>query len=351
MYELVNGRKRIRWNNLTSTASAVIINKHEFEIVAIKISDGSPSNMIYVPAWNPFMSAPPFSDNEDLKLGSKLLKAVKQHEFNLGVNLGQMHQTVGLLSSTLSKLGLSILALKRGDFATAARCLGASPRPTRLKPRDISGRWLELMYGWIPLLSDSFEAAKAFEAISSGPRTKMFRVNVKRAAYVETSSSPLHYTCRGVSLRRRFLQYEMYEEMGFARQLGLADPLSVLWELTPYSFVVDWFIPVGTYLSNLNQIPNLKGRFLISDVETIKCSNAFKWVFVGDFGNGLYLSSTMKRYPTATSRWTTYSRYINLSPSQLYARPKFDFGAAFSIGRLKNAIALCHQRFSSKNYV
>jgi hypothetical protein len=31
--------------------------------------------------------------------------------------------------------------------------------------------------------------------------------------------------------------------------LGLLNPLSLAWELLPYSFVIDWFLPIGDYLA------------------------------------------------------------------------------------------------------
>lgn len=33
--------------------------------------------------------------------------------------------------------------------------------------------------------------------------------------------------------------------------LGLINPLEIIWELVPYSFVVDWFLPVGNWLSSM----------------------------------------------------------------------------------------------------
>lgn len=35
-------------------------------------------------------------------------------------------------------------------------------------------------------------------------------------------------------------------------KLGLANPAEVVWELVPFSFVLDWFLPVGDWLSTLD---------------------------------------------------------------------------------------------------
>ncbi len=35
-----------------------------------------------------------------------------------------------------------------------------------------------------------------------------------------------------------------------ANNLGLANPAIVVWELIPFSFVVDWFVTVGQFLEN-----------------------------------------------------------------------------------------------------
>jgi len=42
---------------------------------------------------------------------------------------------------------------------------------------------------------------------------------------------------------------DLYQTLG---QLGITNPLHALWDRVPWSFVVDWFIPVGNYLGNLD---------------------------------------------------------------------------------------------------
>lgn len=56
------------------------------------------------------------------------------------------------------------------------------------------------------------------------------------------------------------------EEAGTIPQLlGLTNPELVAWELVPYSFVADWFIPLGDWMAARALVQRLKGTFIISD--------------------------------------------------------------------------------------
>lgn len=202
---------------------------------------------------------------DEFRLQSKIVEKIKGHQFNLAVNIAQAHQLVNMVESTLLHFGRSIKYLKRGDFSSAARELGVGGKihQSRLNSRDVSGRWLELQYGWLPSLSDAFEAAKAYEAISQGRSARIVAVAGK-GAVIDRSASPSNYSSEGYHIISKRCIIELEEEVSLSRSLGLLDPLSVLWEITPYSFVADWFLPIGSYLENLSVIPSLKGRFLMT---------------------------------------------------------------------------------------
>jgi hypothetical protein len=348
-YETVGGRLREKWNNYTAFGVTTSVVRNNFELIVHypepPYGPNPPLTVNETVQWNPMPSlseAGGFSANQELRAFSKLLTKIKGHEFNLGVETGQLRQTTGLLTSNLGKLGRAALALRRGDFSTAARQLGSSPRSTRLKSRDVSGRWLELQYGWLPLLSSSYEAMKAYEAITSGPRTHVYRTSAVEERLYNLSTSA-NYSARTKVKVGRKLQYEMYEELTVSRQLGLEDPLSIVWELTPWSFVIDWFLPFGSYLSNLNQIPKLKGRWLTTDF--IKASNtkfSFKWEL--EKYQGVREIIKIPYVPNGTWNYTNMKRtYSNTPPSVPF--PKFNLGGINSLKRLGNAIALAHSRF------
>jgi hypothetical protein len=245
------------------------------------------------------------------------------------------------LVGNLSKLGRAALALRRGDFSNAARQLGTRPRGTRLKAKDVSGRWLELQYGWIPLLTSSFEAAKAFEEVSNGPRKSVFTASGTRSVSYEASQGPLTFTIPLKGRAGRRLQYEMSEEMSVQRQMGLLDPLSIAWELTPWSFVIDWFLPIGIYLSNLNQIPTLKGRFLVTDFYKFeRQAPACRWLGLPSPG----WTQTVGDVPHFIVLSTQRIRTASFGPPPV-PKPQFKIGGLNSSRRFWNAVSLAHQRF------
>ena len=347
--EVFNGFTRLKWNSFTCDAVVSSVGYPYFRKFHTWLPDGSTWFDETAVGWNtgtfnfdePQFYKPAYRPMSECL--DALLEKVKAHDFNLGVEIGQGRLTVKLLADNLRKLGRAALALKRGDFANAARQLGASPRGTRLKPSDISGRWLELQYGWLPLISSSYEAAKAFAAISEGPRKTTFRVSRSRDAVWDLSTAPSSYSLKFRGVVRTSIQYELYEEMSVARQLGLQDPLSVAWELTPWSFVVDWFIPFGTYLSNLNQIPKLKGRWMVTDslkVNRQKASCSWVGPLLTNLGRDL---AVIVRSPEFSWGMTKVRRVVAENPPGI-PFPQFRFGLNSS-RRFYNALSLAHQRF------
>jgi len=277
-----------------------------------------------------------FTSNDQLKLLSKLTEKVKGHDFNLAVNLAQGRQVVDMVTSNLAKIAKSVRALKHGDFATAARQLGARPRTSRLNTKDVSGRWLELQYGWLPLLGDTYEATRAYAALTAGPRSKMYKVTMVAARKdIVAVVGDFKYTTRN-KIRRQII-FEQYEKMSAPRSLGLTDPYSVAWEVIPYSFVVDWFVPIGTYLDVMNSIPELVGRFLTTTTTTRE-----GMFFRRDYSSDPNGRTTISQMPTRDAKQIDVLR----QPSTAINPPLPTFVQGLSGTRIWNAISLAHQAFS-----
>lgn len=82
------------------------------------------------------------------------------------------------------------------------------------------------------------------------------------------------------------------------RHLGLSNPLGAVWNLLPFSFVVDYFFPVGDIISHYAGIDRLPGWKYRGTWYTVKAYHDFEVKFYTPYTNmvlGHFTTSSMKR--------------------------------------------------------
>lgn len=241
----------------------------------------------------------PWTANEEIQLLGKLRERVAGSDFNAGVFLGEGTKSLGMITQSASAIYNSLRLVKRGRFGDARRLLTGKGTQQRIKKyddpnwidsvpfakrdralqvydHDISSGWLELQYGWLPLLKDVYGSAEFLaHQMHHGLQ---FRVSATLArnwkGTLPSSSSPdYRYAKSTKNLRARVIG-KLSEPPDIVGLAGLKDPLSIAWELVPWSFVVDWFIPVGNYLQARGLAQALKGVFIVTLFERITFAGA-----------------------------------------------------------------------------
>lgn len=267
-----------------------------------------------------------------------IAEKIRNTGLDLGNTIGEGKQTINQAYGALKSLAAAARSLKKGDVYGAARALGQPPSSIksldrtsrrRLQSKDISSQWLGLSYGWVPLLSDVYEAATEWERVTSAPRKFHFRKRRRHVdSYVTIGSGANDWRVnRKISVEARVT---VVEHMDTSRRLGLQDPLGVAWELVPWSFVVDWFVPISTYLDTLNTFSGLNAFVAYTTYQKYEAS----WIKSQDYRNfgGNYLKLAILREPSGGISVPT----PRIAPPETWFSPK----------RLANAIALAHQAFS-----
>jgi hypothetical protein len=338
-YEAWIGGTRNKWNN--------------YEMYHQKSSRGP-----YTVYWNPEVNQIPgrpldgsggirditgWTTNDDLRLLNKLAENIKGHSFDLGINIAEARKSYATILTNLSSVGSALRDLKHGNLTRALRTLSAGragPRNggiRRLKTKDLSGRWLETQYAFLPLISQSFEAGKALEAAT---RMRVFRFTASLSTrrnddvYINGAYQQIiHWTYN------RKLLAELSEDVPLERSLGLTNPASIAWEVVPYSFVIDWFLPVGAYLAAWGFIPALKGRFLVVERGGAKHGP-------GDVSKGSNPHvEYWKDYKATGRRMSLFRTRRTVSSSLSVPMPTFNsVPRALSPRRLLSSVALIHQR-------
>lgn len=188
----------------------------------------------------------------------KALSKLKAQKVNLSVAFGERKEAAEMMAHTVTNIAKSVRQFRGRN---PLQWLKVLKNQTGHGKRDnIPNSWLELQYGWKPLMQDVHGAVSALNGRERDGDA--YRATVKAALREKGTrtvqlngppycmySVPLTYEY-GTAVR---LDYVLENPLlATLAQLGITNPAELVWELVPYSFVIDWFTPVGNYLSSLD---------------------------------------------------------------------------------------------------
>lgn len=218
--------------------------------------------------WSPI----PEVSNVYNKIVNKLINQLQANRVNSGEIIHTRDQAQKLLASTANRFASTLRALRRGNFVGAAKFLtGGQGRPTRTNNLGlgIPEQWLALRYGWQPMLQDIYNSVELVKKLNSG-QADVYSVTANAGSKPSFRDVPRSgdaatypnrtWTMKNASVRGNgTIYYRVNSEFGEAlSQFGLTNPLSLAWELLPYSFVLDWMLPIGSYLESLDYARGLE---------------------------------------------------------------------------------------------
>lgn len=125
---------------------------------------------------------------------------------------------------------------------------------------DVPRGWLAYHFGVEPLQREIYELLERFlenrkkgELVSAQASTTRYAGRTSNAG----DGSQIYQRHARIALRIAGVIKEDpgYEALVQLDRYGLVNPASIGWELVPFSFVVDWFYPIGQWLDTLFGIP------------------------------------------------------------------------------------------------
>lgn len=181
---------------------------------------------------------------------AKAISRMKGQEAAIGEAIATSVQTYNMIAETGKTLLEACLALKKGNLPAVWRIM----KDGRSAVRRGSDLFLQYKYGWQPMMSDIAGLWKLFNE----QRSQAFIISSKGKSIAQTISpingDPSLSTVSGSGTRSARTKLYGIVDPNFVRyndRMGLSNPLSLGWELVPFSFVVDWFVPVGKTLDAL----------------------------------------------------------------------------------------------------
>lgn len=199
---------------------------------------------------------PGVSVNQRNECLTKALLKLKAQDIHVGEFVAEGREAIHMVSSHVREIARSVLRFRRNPTQWMKVISTETGNLPRFRWCEIPSAWLELQYGWKPLLADIMGAANHM--------SHRWRFNVPYVsvdAYVKQEDE-IHSSCSlagGADGRYRFkLTSKVWTNLVFGLKnptvaeisaLGLINPAEIVWEVLPYSFVVDWLFPIGDWIS------------------------------------------------------------------------------------------------------
>lgn len=257
----VNGKLQLRQNTLTSFWSNSNTPSGEYTYAAKSAFDLYGD---FRPGYGPFrgpyalsaaITVPPADTAGALyDAASRFYLKVSNAKVSLAQAFAERQQTVDLIASTARRLANFYRSFRRGrNPFTGLRC----------NSKDAANLWLEYSYGWVPLVSDvhdiltlkDHEPPPFIVTSRSKIKQNLFQRSVSPSSYVVRNEAYTTEIISTVTIRAAVVVSD--PSAAFGNNLGLANPAQLAWELLPYSFVVDWFIPIGDWLESQSALLGL----------------------------------------------------------------------------------------------
>lgn len=192
----------------------------------------------------------------------QFIEQCKGESASLGAAIGEWESSFDMIAARAIQLRKGITAFRRGQLSRAAAILAVPKDSVRNARGGVNKRhyasslWLETHFGWTPMIGDIYNAVDVIQR----PFPKARDVKGRSTTRLTTKYSGIYSGTATTKLRGMY--YGKVEvtnpNLLLANQLGLVNPLSVAWELVPFSFVVDWFVNVSQILSSVTDLLGLK---------------------------------------------------------------------------------------------
>lgn len=211
---------------------------------------------------------------------NKIQTDLLQSEFNAGVFAGEFRETYHMMCAIVTSISRSVGYAKRGRWDKAMNVIATWGKANpRLGTSVAANNYMMWHFGILPML---YDLKHAYEYLVSTYRVvKRVRrhCRFKDSKYLTSNSVTWLWQINAVVEIRG--QVECVELNEFDR-LGLTDPASIAWELTKLSWLIDWVIPIGNFLSAVNASRKTQGAsFFVTRMQ--------KEVLSGPKSNGFYI--------------------------------------------------------------
>lgn len=209
----------------------------------------------------------------------------------------------------------------------SAKVVSADSYALQRRAKSAGSLWLEYWFGWSPLLSDIHSSVDVLQNTPPAATRRTFRGSGSASSARSLGADQYGFSNYAITYRARYqCNVDVANADLFrANALGLTNPLTVAWEVVPFSFLVDWFLPVSRFLESYTDtlglsitrvVVSVKGqaRFVqvVSHPQRVYTMNSNGYRFSRSTPSSLPLPGLLDRRGTAIQSLTRAATAVSL---------------------------------------
>lgn len=192
---------------------------------------------------------------------SRFLSEVHESRAQLGSALVEIGSAVEMVNNRLGQLLTGARALRNGEFKKFLKTFGLRPKRQHrtkrwCKSSEAGGLWLEYWMGWAPTIGDLYSAAVVLTSevpswTVRGRATVVDKTTFNWGQWTNAGDAGKGaYEIRACCLYQARVKASN-PNLLLLNQLGLLNPAQVAWQVTPFSWLIGWFVNFEQLLESL----------------------------------------------------------------------------------------------------
>lgn len=222
---------------------------------------------------------------------------------------------------------------------------------SRQNLKSISDNFLAFQFGVRPLLNDAYSAGTQLAKILSSQQSDRIMVYCTGHGSCDFEAKDTLYSAGAPYVDRithaqytadvRYvLEYKIVNgALNQLQGLGLVNPAEIAWEVMPWSFVVDWFLPIGNWIRSMNADAGLQ---FVTGVKTVVQRDRYSLIHTGTYPFRPVEAKLSRINAMGFEERFSQNRTVLTSPP---AKPFPEFKSPISAYHITEALALLVQRF------
>lgn len=220
--------------------------------------------------------------------------------------------TIEMVASRMLQIANGATQLASGDFKGFCKTFGIKPLPKHAnkkwaRPKQFGSLWLEYWMGWAPTIGDIYAGLGVLGEIAPPYLVRAVATSRYDKTNIQTSGWGNAYSrTRNIGKVKVGIQAKIKVTNPLLFQLeelGLVNPISTVWEVTPFSWLLGWVVNAESILASVTDFMGLE----LVDLQVSETSHNLNEYFCYNFNPGISYSGPSDLYRTVKSFESTRS--------------------------------------------